>query len=105
MGTFDEVFFLDDRKNNSNILGALHFDQFEFESMRDFLHSRSENLHKCRSKVVKMFGMYWYKKMSQKEWNEKKNKVIVLIENIHNEKDLREFMCKEHSIRESLDNV
>jgi hypothetical protein len=37
MGTFDYVFFLDDLKNNSNILGAIYFDQFEFDSMRDFL--------------------------------------------------------------------
>jgi hypothetical protein len=28
MGTFDYVFFLDDLKNNSNILGAIYFDQF-----------------------------------------------------------------------------
>ena len=34
MGIFDEVFFYDDSLNNSNILGALYFDEFEFESMR-----------------------------------------------------------------------
>jgi hypothetical protein len=103
MGVFDEVFFLDDRLNNSNIVGALYFDEFEFESMRDYLMAKSSGLHKCRSKVVKRYGMYWYLKMSKEEWESKKNKNVVLIDYIHDEEQLTEFMCKEHSIREPLD--
>jgi hypothetical protein len=37
---------------------------------------------------VKIFGLYWYKKMKEEEWNSKKHKVVVILENIHNEKDL-----------------
>jgi hypothetical protein len=77
IGTFDQVFFLDDLKNNSNLLGTLYFDEFQFQPMKDFLLKKSHGLHKCRSKVVKMFGMYWFKKMGQKEWDEKKSKVVV----------------------------
>ena len=76
MGIFDEVFFLDDRLNNSNIVAALYIDEFKFDSMRDYLINKSEGLHKCRSKVVKRFGVYWFLKMSDKEWESKKSRHI-----------------------------
>jgi hypothetical protein len=31
LGAFDAIFFLDDPKNYSNILGAMYFDSFDFE--------------------------------------------------------------------------
>ena len=67
LGTFDAVFFLDDKLNCSNIVGAMYFDEFEFDSMREYLLTKSEGLHKCRSKVVKKFGMHFYKKMTPEE--------------------------------------
>jgi hypothetical protein len=63
LGAFDLVFFCDHPENNSNILGALYFDQFNFEDMKKYLHAKTENLHKCRSKIEIKFGMHWYKKM------------------------------------------
>lgn len=88
MGIFDEVFFLDDRHNNSNIVGAMYFDQFEFLSMREYLISKSEGLHKCRSKVVKRFGIWWYLKMSSDEWEEKKAKNVTLVNGVHDDQQL-----------------
>jgi len=41
-----------------------------------------------------MFGKYWFQKMGEKEWNEKKSKVVVRIDNIHTEKELSDFMCQ-----------
>ena len=105
MVTFDEVFLLDDPKNYCNILGHCLFDEFEFEEMRDYLLQKSANIHKCRSKVVSMFGKYWFQEMDEKEGNSKKNKVIVRLDNIHTEKELSDFMCKDHTVREPLDNV
>ena len=73
--------------------------------MRDYILQKSEGVHKCRSKVVQMFGKYWFKKMTEKEWNEKKGKVIVRLDDIHTEQELSDFMCKQHTIREPLDTV
>ena len=60
LGPFDAVFLLDDKKNYSNIVGFLQFEKFEFESMRDYLLDKTANIHKCRSKLVKWFGIYWF---------------------------------------------
>ena len=83
LGAFDSVFLLDDEQNYSNILGCMIFEKFEFESMRDYLFDKTENLHKCRSKLVKVFGIDFFKKMSKEEWDLKKDEVIVQKMNIH----------------------
>jgi hypothetical protein len=83
MGAFDAIYFLDDDKNYSNVLGPTFFKKFDYEGMRDYLFAKTENIHKCRSKVVTKFGLYWYKKMSKEEWEAKKNKVIMRVDNIH----------------------
>lgn len=60
MGAFDAVYFLDDDKNYSNVLGPTFFNKFDFEGMREYLFRKTENIHKCRSKVVQKFGLNWY---------------------------------------------
>jgi hypothetical protein len=49
---FDEIYWYDDENSLANILGALYFEKFEFEKMRDTLLKNTEHMHKCRSKVV-----------------------------------------------------
>jgi hypothetical protein len=105
LGAFDFAFFLDDPKNYSNIVGAIYFDSYDYESMKSCLHAKTENLHKCRSKVEKVFGIYWYKKMSKSEWEGKKGNLVVLLDNVHTDQELNEFMVKQHTIREPLDNT
>ena len=73
----------------------LFFDEFEYESMKNYLISKTSTLHKARSKLSKRFGIYWFTKMSDDEWNSKKSDVFTLAENIHTKKDLTDLMCKE----------
>ena len=72
LGVFDTVFLFDDEKNYSNFVGCIIFEKFEFEEMRDYLFSKLEKIHKCKSKLVKKFGIYWFKDMSGEEWATKK---------------------------------
>lgn len=65
---FDNIFMLDDKMNISNIVGALFFEEFEFEEMKNYIHSKTGKLHKCRSKLVESVGVYWWQKMSDQEW-------------------------------------
>ena len=53
--------------------------------MKEYLMKKTEEMHKCRSKLVKKFGIYWFKKMTPEEWAQKKDDVVVLINDIHNE--------------------
>jgi hypothetical protein len=82
LGPFDAVFLLDDKQNYSNITGVLFFEEFEFESMKNYLLQKTETVHKARSKLSKRFGIYWFEKMSAEEWNEKKSNVFVLDDNV-----------------------
>ena len=84
LGPFDAIFLLDDEVNIANVLGTLYFEKFEFESMKNYLEAKTADIHKCRSKLVKKFGLWWYQEMGEKEWQEKKNSVFVLKEGIHN---------------------
>ena len=86
LGPFDAIFLLDDERNVSNVVGALTFEKFEFERMRDHLLKKTEDLHRCRSKLVKKFGIYWFQRMTEEEWAKNKDVVIVHVKDIHNEK-------------------
>jgi hypothetical protein len=56
MKAFDTVFLFENEKNYSNIIGALHFESFEFEDMKKYLIDKTADLHRGRSKIVKYFG-------------------------------------------------
>lgn len=43
--------------------------------------------------------------MDDKEWNEKKKSICILVEDVHTDKQLCEYMCKQNEIREVADNV
>jgi hypothetical protein len=68
LGPFDNIFLLDQKDSYSNIIGALFFEEFEFESMKRYLIQKTETIHRARSKLSKIFGMYWFQKMTTKEW-------------------------------------
>ena len=68
LNPFDAVFLLNDKKNMANFIGTLFFEPFEFESMKMYLEEKSAVVHKCRSKLVKKFGMWYFQKMTDDEW-------------------------------------
>jgi phage terminase large subunit len=95
LSTFDAVFMLDDIKNLSNILACCFFDPVEFEDTKQFLFNHLDTLHKCKSKLTKKFGQWWYEEMSDIEWKAKRENIIVLKSGVHNESDLIDFMIAE----------
>jgi len=56
MAPFDEIYFYDTEKHMCNYVGTTFFKPFEFESMRDYIFAKTENIHKSRSKVEKKYG-------------------------------------------------
>lgn len=53
---FDEWYWYDDDISMSNIVAPIFFENFDFEVMRETIFKNSENVHKCRSKVILKFG-------------------------------------------------
>jgi hypothetical protein len=101
----DEIFLLDDEKNRANIIGCLFFEEFEFESMKAYFISKCDKLHRCKSKLVKKLGWWWYLEMGEVEWKAKREDVFVCVNDIHTEKELNAFLSKEQAIRDPLDTV
>ena len=91
---------------------------------------KTTQLHKCRSKLVKKFGIYWWQRMSEEEWLGKKEFVVedithqrwtrtdkvqnrdgtieyvdTLVEGIKDDDDLTKYCCLLETTRESFDNV
>jgi len=102
---FDSIFLLDDRKNIANIVGTLFFEEFEYEEMKQYLIEKTGPLHKCRSKLVNKFGIWWWKKMGEEEFRKKQEAIVVEVKDVHTEDQLLKFMCDEERIREDFDNV
>jgi len=67
----DTLFLMDDDSNRSNIQGTLFFDKFEYEEMRSYIMNKTSVMHRMRSKIVEMFGQFWFVDMSPEEWKKK----------------------------------
>lgn len=105
LGPFDALFLLDDPKNISNIVACCYIEPFEFDSMKRHLLKKLDKLHKCRSKLVKFLGLWWFKEMDDVEWLAKQEYAIVQKTGIHTEKALIDYMAEEYCIRQPFDNV
>ena len=102
---YDTLFLLDTPDNVSNIMGCLFFEKFEFEEMKTYLEQKTSQLHKCRTKLVKKYGLWWYKQIEDNEWKAKKTAVFQEISGIHTKEELCKYMCKEQNIRWPFDTV
>ena len=79
----DALFMLDDPLNLSNCLATISFAPYDAQHMRQYLLTKLGSFHRCRSKLVKIMGLWWFKKMPEAEWNLKKDAVVIIKENIH----------------------
>ena len=105
LGPFDALFLNDDRKNLSNIMACCFFEPLDYERTKDYILGKTANLHKCRSKLTMKFGQWWFQEMEGEEWKTKQNDIVVLVKDIHTDKELNEFIVKEQGIRAPFDNV
>lgn len=64
MEAYDTLFMNDTKENVNNIMGCIFFQKFEYEKMKTYLEQKTSNLDKCRMKIVKIYGQWWYKEMS-----------------------------------------
>ena len=56
----DYSFLLEENNNHANIMGAGVFEKFEFETMKKYLLEKAQHIHRCKSKLVNKYGLYWY---------------------------------------------
>ena len=103
LGRGDRVFITDSNKNNNTFLGAFYFDKFDYETMRLSQMQRAETIPRCKTKLVKYFGIDWFQDMDPEEWEGKKHYSFVRKDCIHTMEALCNFMMHEQAIREPYD--
>lgn len=103
LGNHDFQFLLDEDTNAHTIIGVGFFEKFDYISMKNYMIEKSEKIDKCRSKLVKKFGLFWFQKMDEHEWTMGTKKVFPLIQDINTEEDLKKFVCKEQANYDMFD--
>jgi len=98
----DYSFLLDTQENNNTIIGVAFFEKFDYETIKQHLISKLEHIHKCKSVLVKKFGVYWFKEMSDQEWKQTKDTLFRRIDNVKNGKELNDLLCKEQAINDFI---
>ena len=102
---YDAVFLLDREKNLANVTGALFFEPFEFEMMKNYILEKTKVVNWGRSKLVQKYGLWFFQEMEDEEWNQKKHYTVVLKEGIHTDDELTKFMLQEQLIRDPYENT
>lgn len=98
LGNHDFQFLLDEKDNNHIIVGAGIFEKFDYLAMKQHLLAKTTLLNRCRSKLVKKFGLYWFQELSEKDWKEQIPNVLQLRQDITSEKDLLDLVCREQEV-------
>ena len=91
----DKFFSQDKDTNCANIMGVLFFESFDFEEMKSFLIKNSRSYHKLRAKIVQIMGDVYWQDMTEEDFMARSNEIFQLVEGIHTEEELHDYLCKE----------
>jgi len=97
LNAHDYSFLLEEKNNSHTIMGAGVFEKFEFEPMKKYLLEKAVHVHKCKSKLVKKFGVFWYQLMTDEEWKQAAEYLVVEKTGIKSQRELRECVCTEQA--------
>ena len=81
---------------------ALFHPKFNFERMKEFILSKTEDYHRFRKILVREFGIYWVSSIENEEEFRKNFNVVSLKENITSRESLVDFMNKEMLVLDYL---
>ena len=97
LSAHDYSFLLEEKTNSATIMGAGVFEKFEFEPMKKYLLEKAEHVHRCKSKLVKRFGVFWFQLMTDEEWKQAADYLVVEKTGIKSQRELREAVCAEQA--------
>ena len=75
----------------------------DMEKVKTQLYKKGEKFFRTQAKLVKVFGKYYYKRMTAEEHAAKLHKFCVFKDDIKGEKQLADYMAKEQCIRDPFD--
>jgi hypothetical protein len=68
------------------MIGCSIFETFRFEEMKEHILDKTNVMHKCRSKLVSYFGLWFFERMEIQEWNFKRHDLVIEKTGIHTDK-------------------
>lgn len=103
--TYDRIMLEDTELQRLNLVCASRWEPYDYEVMKQYIIDKTENINRCRSKLVKYFGIWYFKKMSKEEFKSKEKYFVQKVDGIHTEQQLADFMVKVQGERDPIDNV
>lgn len=95
LGLHDYSFLLDKDDNHHIIVVTGIYDKFDGKTMQEYFLEKTKMVDKCQSKLVKKFGLWWYQKLTEKEWAIQSKQVVCEVkEDIHDDETLKEFSIR-----------
>lgn len=86
--------------------GAIVIEKYDPEEMRLNIYKKAEHLFRAKSKLVKIFGKYYYKSLNEDEVKSNFNKFFQVEDRqVNTEQELADFLAKEQCIRDPYDEV
>lgn len=102
----DAFWFHDDQRNYANIITFIRTHKWnDVEETKKQLFDRAMTFPRMRSCIKKFAGTWWFKDIPMAEMQRNRDKLVRVCNDVHNEKQLTDFMAREQSIRDGLDNV
>jgi hypothetical protein len=86
-------------------MAVMRFEKFEYDKFRTRVFEKLKNVSRCRSKMVKFLGVWYFKRMDDKEFETKKDIIVQRLDGIRTYQELSDWMCREQVIRDPMDNV
>ena len=105
MSAGDEQFFGDDYRGTLNIVAYQKYEKFKAQEVAQTMMQRACQFRRMKSKVVKFLGNYMFEEMTDEDMMLQANKVCPIITDIHNDKQLAEFMIDHQSNRLGLNFI
>ena len=106
MGGGDEFFFFDDNKNCMNIVAFHRYSKItDLDEFRKTMITRACKFPRLKSRVTKFLGKFMFEELSDEHLMASVNRIMPVVSDVHNERQLADFMAKEQSYRLPLDDL
>jgi hypothetical protein len=78
----DNLFLLEYDKNFSNVTGCMFTEKWDYEELKAHVIKSTQNIHRGRSRLTKIFGEWFFKTMSEEEFERNNPDFVTRVDNI-----------------------
>lgn len=97
----DNLYSLDNEKNVANFVCAIILERMNLDTMKKLVLAKTAQ-PRLRSKIVKLGGMKWYKRLSEDEWKAHEKAFMQVQANVHSSQQLNQLMTLEMHVAENI---